>query len=188
MTSTSLFFVKNLETLKLFFQSGADVNERTHTGYTPLHMISQIGYSYGASQAEFSEMAQFLIDNGADVNVRDSCGQTPLHIVCTIEMMKLLIDNGADVNIKANNGETQLQPSMYRGERRLGNMYPEETDTNYMNHYIKQIQILKEKQNNIELRNELTNILLPFIKEKHLIKDILLMKFQIEFVKATKKS
>ena len=78
-------------------------------------------------------------------------------------MAKLLIKNGADLN---------ATPSHFARTPDI---------ENYILIYIKELKILKKKQNNIELQNELTNILLPFIKEKHIIPDILSMKFQMEF-------
>jgi len=165
--STPLHLVSTIEIAKLLIKNGADINADNH-GYTPLHTILSV------------EVGQLLIDNGADVNAIARYGRTPLHIIRNVKITKLLIKNGADINATDDFGQTPFQciKERFDEERIMDIAY-------YLKNYLEQCEILKEKQNNMELQNELTNILLPFIKEKHLIPDILSMKFQMEFEEAT---
>jgi ankyrin repeat protein len=83
---------------------GADVNEATATGWTPMHAAAYIG-------AE--SMIEFLVANGADINVMTGCGQTPMSLalglnvaglldrtVPQVETAELLLDLGA-ANVSA---------------------------------------------------------------------------------------
>ena len=83
---------------------GADVNEATATGWTPMHAAAYIG-------AE--AMIEFLVANGADVNVMTGCGQTPMSLalgtsvaglldrtVPQVETAELLLELGAN-NVSA---------------------------------------------------------------------------------------
>ncbi|MFZ9053212.1 MAG: ankyrin repeat domain-containing protein [Woeseiaceae bacterium] len=78
---------------------GADINETTATGWTPMHAASYIG-------AE--SLIKFLAANGADINVMTGCGQTPMSLalgtsvaglldrtVPQVETAELLLDLGA---------------------------------------------------------------------------------------------
>ena len=78
---------------------GADVNEATATGWTPMHAAAYIG-------AE--SVINFLVANGADINVMTGCGQTPMSLalgtsvsglldrtVPQVETAELLLDLGA---------------------------------------------------------------------------------------------
>ncbi len=83
---------------------GADVNEATATGWTPMHAAAYIG-------AE--SLINFLVANGADINVVTGCGQTPMSLalgtnvaglldrtVPQVETAELLFDLGA-ANVSA---------------------------------------------------------------------------------------
>ena len=60
-----------LEAAETLVQLGADVNETTESGWTPLHAAAFLGAN---------SLIQFLIEQGADPNVRNGCGQTPLSL------------------------------------------------------------------------------------------------------------
>lgn len=60
---------------------GADVNEATATGWTPMHAAAYIG-------AE--SMIEFLVANGADINVMTGCGQTPMSLALGLNVAGLL--------------------------------------------------------------------------------------------------
>jgi len=83
---------------------GADVNEATATGWTPMHAAAYIG-------AE--SLISFLVANGADINAMTGCGQTPMSLalganvaglldrtVPQVETAELLLDLGA-ANVSA---------------------------------------------------------------------------------------
>ena len=55
---------------------GVNVNARTVTGTTPLHMASRV------SDANQLPILQALLDAGADPNVADFDGYTPLFSLC----------------------------------------------------------------------------------------------------------
>ena len=50
---------------------GADVNETTATGWTPLHAAANIGAA---------SLVELLVENGAEINVENGCGRTPLSL------------------------------------------------------------------------------------------------------------
>jgi len=62
---------KAIAAAKRLIEFGADVNEATATGWTPLHAAAYIGAT---------SLVQLLLENGAKVNVQNGCGRTPLSI------------------------------------------------------------------------------------------------------------
>ena len=92
----------DIEAVKKFLATGADVNVKDKRGFTPLHWASISGHK---------EAAELLIDNGADVNAMRGGGGTPLSYAASWgheEIVELLIANGADVNVKDAFSETPL--------------------------------------------------------------------------------
>jgi ankyrin repeat protein len=62
---------KALETVQALVSMGADVNEASDTGWTPLHAAAYIGAD---------DIIEFLVAKGARLDVRNGCGQTPLSL------------------------------------------------------------------------------------------------------------
>ena len=60
-----------LEAAKVLVELGADVNQATDTGWTPLHAAAFLGAN---------QIIQFLVDKGAKLDVQNGCGQTPLSL------------------------------------------------------------------------------------------------------------
>lgn len=60
-----------LEAAKVLVELGADLNEATATGWTPLHAAAFLGAD---------TLIEFLVQKGANVNVKNGCGQTPLSL------------------------------------------------------------------------------------------------------------
>jgi ankyrin repeat protein len=60
-----------IEQVKLLISEGADVNEKTTTGDTPLHYAVRYGHE---------DVAELLISKGADVNAKSKFGYTPLDL------------------------------------------------------------------------------------------------------------
>jgi hypothetical protein len=94
----------NLEAVKQFISSGADLNEREPAG----------GSSPLISAAVFdkTEIALALIEGGADVNFKNNEGSTALHTAaffCRTEIVKALLAKGAEKNIKNNAGSTAIE-------------------------------------------------------------------------------
>jgi ankyrin repeat protein len=74
--------------------AGADINAKSHLGWTLLHCISD-QYGHG-------ELIQGIVRAGADVNAKDHAGLTPLHHSVGRArsrcLAKELIANGADIH------------------------------------------------------------------------------------------
>jgi len=92
----------DIEAVKKFLATGADVNVKDKRGFTPLHWASISGHK---------EAVELLINNGANVNAIKGGGGTPLSYAASWgheEIVELLIANGADVNVKDAFSETPL--------------------------------------------------------------------------------
>ena len=77
---------------QLLIENGADVDQRSHLGKTPL--------IYAAESARL-ELVQYLISCGANVNLSDHKGETPLMMAVEhgdVEFTKYLISCGADIH------------------------------------------------------------------------------------------
>jgi len=72
---------KALEAAETLVGLGADVNEATETGWTPLHAASFLGAN---------SLIEFLVARGADPNVKNGCGQTPLSLAEATDARGLL--------------------------------------------------------------------------------------------------
>jgi hypothetical protein len=101
----------NVTEVKRLIASGADVNEKDYTGYTPLHWSANADF-LNAVSVNCLAIAQLLVDAGADVNAHDYYGEnTPLDGAAFWgheEMIKLLLNAGADVTLKNKAGYTAL--------------------------------------------------------------------------------
>ena len=109
----------------VLLEAGADVNARTRSGLTPLHLVAQADRDYdgyrkwGGSAGRAAAAA--LLDAGADVNARDADGETPLHKAVQQEddsavfVVTLLLEAGADVNARTNDGQTPLHQAASLG-------------------------------------------------------------------------
>ena len=99
----------DLETVKVFVDAGADVNQVTQYGWSPLLAATKNGYY---------TVAKYLIEKGADVNLANKGGWTPLYLATDnrnieggdyptrkpdidhLEFMKYLLDKGANPNAR----------------------------------------------------------------------------------------
>jgi len=99
----------DLESAKLLLAAGADVNQVTNFGWTPL---------LTAVQNRNYQLAKFLIDKGADVNRANKGGWTPLYLATDnrniegsdypwpkpdmdhLEFIKILLNHGANTNTR----------------------------------------------------------------------------------------
>jgi hypothetical protein len=98
-----------LELAILLLERGADVEDISTTGWTPLHRAAYNGHA---------EVCGLLLDHGADVAAKDQDDETPLHHAandgCT-DVVNLLLERGADVNSKTTAGETPLHWASKQG-------------------------------------------------------------------------
>jgi ankyrin repeat protein len=100
----------DLESAKALLSAGADVNQTTEYGWTPL---------LTATNNRHYKLASFLIDHGANLNLANKGGWTPLYLATDnrnieggdypvpkpdmdhLQYIKILLDHGADPNCRA---------------------------------------------------------------------------------------
>jgi len=109
---TSLIFAARedcIECAKILVEARADVNQRSHYGWTPL---------LTATQNRHYKLAAYLLEHGADPNIANNGGWTALYLATDnrnieggdypvrnpdmdhLEYIKMLIDKGANVNAR----------------------------------------------------------------------------------------
>jgi len=99
----------DLESVKVLLAAGADINQTTGYGWSPLLC---------ATQNRYYKLGAYLIEHGADVNLPNKGGWTPLYLATDnrnieggdypvrkgdmdhLEFIKLLLDKGANVNAR----------------------------------------------------------------------------------------
>jgi ankyrin repeat protein len=99
----------DVECVKILLAAGADVNEVTGYGWSPLLI---------ATQNRYYKLASYLLDHGADPNLANKGGWVPLYLATDnrniesgdypvrkpdidhLEFIKLLLDKGANVNAR----------------------------------------------------------------------------------------
>ncbi len=99
----------DIDSVKVLLAAGADVNQVTEYGWSPLLV---------ATQNRFYKLGAFLLDHGADVNLANKGRWTPLYLATDnrnieggdypvrkadmdhLEFIKLLLDKGANVNAR----------------------------------------------------------------------------------------
>jgi ankyrin repeat protein len=99
----------DLDSVKVLLAAGADINQVTGYGWSPLLC---------ATQNRYYKLAAYLIDHGADVNLANKGGWTPLYLATDnrniesgdypvrkgdmdhLDYIKLLLDKGANVNAR----------------------------------------------------------------------------------------
>lgn len=89
-------------------EAGADLNVRTATGDTPLHLLILFAYSAGRPD---TTVLSWLVRAGADLNPRNEAGQTPLHAARArhnLPAMRKLLQLGADPELRDDAGRTAV--------------------------------------------------------------------------------
>ena len=99
----------DLESVKVLLAAGADVNQVTGYGWSPLLV---------ATQNRYYKLGAYLLEHGADVNLANKGGWTPLYLATDnrniesgdypvrkgdmdhLDYIKLLLDKGANVNAR----------------------------------------------------------------------------------------
>jgi ankyrin repeat protein len=99
----------SIDAVKVLLAAGADINQSTGYGWTPLLV---------ATQNRFYKLASYLLDNGADPNKTNNGDWTPLYLAVDnrnieggdypvrkgdmdhLEFIKKLLDKGANVNAR----------------------------------------------------------------------------------------
>src|SRR5215471_12682749 len=108
----------DLESTKLLVAAGADVNQTTEYGWTPL---------LTATNNRHYKLAAWLVENGANVNVANKGGWTPLYLATDnrnieggdfpvpkpdmdhLDLIRLLLDKGANVNARVGKDSTETR-------------------------------------------------------------------------------
>lgn len=89
-----------IEQVKALIEAGADVDERSRGGNTPLYYAAQKGHA---------EVVRLLVEAGADVDVDNDFGSTPLHVASRgghVEVIRLLAGAGANLDTQNLSGAT----------------------------------------------------------------------------------
>jgi cytohesin len=99
----------DLDSVKVLLAAGADVNQTTGYGWSPLLV---------ATQNRYYKLGAYLLDHGADVNLANKGAWTPLYLATDnrniesgdypvrkgdmdhLDFIKLLLDKGANVNAR----------------------------------------------------------------------------------------
>lgn len=95
--------------IELILSKGADINARTHSDATPLHVASSI--LAAKSQEETEGYAALLEQPGILIDARDKKGCTPLHRAVNaggVERVRLLLQKGADTTAQEMRGHTPM--------------------------------------------------------------------------------
>ena len=109
MTEKTLFHSNiTFEEAKKLIKNGADVNEESSGGKTPLFYVNDL------------DIARLLIQHGADLNHANDTGHTPLFYAQNVDVAQLFIDNGADINAKT---QDQLTLLFYVSDINLIDLY-----------------------------------------------------------------
>ncbi|KAL9621688.1 MAG: hypothetical protein Q9160_003941 [Pyrenula sp. 1 TL-2023] len=97
--------------LHKLIQKGANVNQRTHRGKTPLFLATR----YGA-RPEAVEIVETLLKAGAYVNARSSEGRTALHIAYQPEIVRILLaQKDSLVHMNDDRGISAFDSALARG-------------------------------------------------------------------------
>jgi hypothetical protein len=122
----------DLITVKKLIKCGVDPNDPiTNGGYTPLHVICDIGIK------NYLPMAKFLLKNGADIDKKSTNGLSPLLTAISKNnkvFIKFLLIYRADRNIKDDSGNNAFMYAVYTNNYDLVYMYLQNgQDPNFKN-------------------------------------------------------
>lgn len=127
----------DLPTIKLLLKHGADINQATLTGSTPLRVACFKGYEdiitfLLAKGADINskiiyykttnlmvacfhkkmKVLKLLLEHGVRMNDQDYLGRTTLHLAAQmgrLDLVKILLSYGCDLNVQDNRGVTPIQ-------------------------------------------------------------------------------
>jgi uncharacterized protein len=107
----------SVEAVKVFIDSGIDVNVKNGSGRTSVHLASMLG---------LDDVIELLVAHGADVNALDNNSATPLHLALKWfgmdKVVKKLLVSGAKPNIKDRGGVTPLFQAIMSNNEKIVNM------------------------------------------------------------------
>lgn len=102
---TPLHLAPDAATADLLVTMGADVNQRTKDGASPLHYAAAYGHG---------DVTTFLLTHGAAVGATSAEGGTPLHCARSAEVARILLKAGAAVTAQEHQGRTPLHCAVAR--------------------------------------------------------------------------
>ncbi|XP_061191986.1 85/88 kDa calcium-independent phospholipase A2-like [Saccostrea echinata] len=91
---TPMHWARNRQMIEKFCRLKADMNLKSNTGHTPLHIMQE---------KDRTDCLIELLCWGADPSIGNEEGNTPIHIAVLkddVEMVKIFVVCGADVNVK----------------------------------------------------------------------------------------
>ena len=100
----------------LLLRYGANPDQKNEIGKTPLHAVSQDGYT---------EIVKLLLKKGAKTDICSKDGSSVLHKACEynrIEIASLLLQNGANPDARDNHGETPLCIASRNGKTKVAKL------------------------------------------------------------------
>jgi ankyrin repeat protein len=104
--------------IQMLYKNHVNINGKDCLGYTPLHILIS---SQPDTQADDTDIAQYLLDLGADINNK-SCGITPLMTAVkrnNFKMVSFLLRAGADVNATNSSGLTALDLAIHKQREKI---------------------------------------------------------------------
>lgn len=113
--------------LDLVIQHGGDINARTITNTTPLHIAASFRDSSHPLDREENALrletfAHLLMMSGIEIDPRDERGCTPLHRAVNsynLERLQLLLKHGADVNAQEESGHTAMDIAVLKNHEKM---------------------------------------------------------------------
>jgi uncharacterized protein len=107
----------NLEKVRALIDEGAEIDEQSNRGETPLILATLAGRK---------EVVELLIEKGADIDGRNAGGFTPLHAAAyagDAAITELLIAKGANINDAQNKaGVTPLFPAIEEDHKEVAEL------------------------------------------------------------------
>ena len=120
--------------LDLIIANGGDINARTKTEATPLHVAASVKVSTilrtftpkNERDLNTRAYAHLLGKQGIDLNPKDIKGCTPLHRAVnsgSLDKIRLLLERGADVNARENRGHTPMDMAVLKQDARMIDLF-----------------------------------------------------------------
>lgn len=129
--------------VELLLLEGADKNERSENGYTPLHVACEEKARTPRQERLYIKIIECLLSkeyegtSPTDINALDKNNNTPLHMATyrkNSERAVLLMSKGADLSIKNKKGKTPLEAAMeIRNGEFIGILLCKAVSLNYYN-------------------------------------------------------